>query len=122
MYLSSSEKAAVLRLLTLIIGADNRVDQKELEMTRLFCAKLDITPFEAEQSKCMDNQKALIIASAMTNEEKKIVCALLGVLMIVDGEISEQEHVAWSLISEICEFPKMGIKEADEIVQAFFNE
>lgn len=122
MYLSSSEKAAVLRLLTLIIGADNRVDQKELEMTRLFCAKLGITPFEAEQSKCMDNQKALIIASAMTNEEKRIVCALLGVLMIVDGEISEQERIAWSLISEICEFPKMGIKEADEIVQAFFNE
>ena len=122
MYFSSSEKAAILRLFVLIIGADNRIDKSEMALSALYSKKLSITPTEIELSKTIDNQTALIIVSGMTDEEKKVVCALLGELMAVDGEVAENEQVVWSLISEICGFPQMSIREAHEIVKTFFSQ
>lgn len=122
MIFSSSEKAAILRLFVLIIGADNHIDKKEMALSALYSQKLGITPAEIELSKVIDNKGALLIVSGMSDEEKKIICALLGELAIIDGEVAENERVAWSVISEICGFPKMSIVEAHEIVQTFFNQ
>lgn len=52
----------------------------------------------------------------MTNEEKKYVTAYLGAIICADGKIEDSEIKAWSLISSICDLPRMSIKEALEII------
>ena len=57
---------------------------------------------------------AVNMISDFDDEKKKFFCAFLGALIIVDGEIDENEMKLWSLTSHFCGLPTMSVGDAIE--------
>lgn len=60
----------------------------------------------------MGNADALAILVSLDDERKKYVSSYLGTIMVSDGDIDEKEMALWQLISTLCGFPTMSIKDA----------
>lgn len=60
----------------------------------------------------MSNADALAILVSLDDERKKYVSSYLGTIMVSDGDIDEKEMALWQLISTLCGFPTMSIKDA----------
>ena len=48
----------------------------------------------------------------MDEEKKRYVAALLGTILIIDGDVDDDELKLWRFTSEICSLPTMSIGEA----------
>ena len=60
----------------------------------------------------MEFDNAISIISKFDAEQKKYVCAYLATIMASDGDIDENEMKLWRLVSLLCGFPQMGVREA----------
>lgn len=100
--------------------ADGKVTDEETVLMAIELMRFGIGEDKAKiifnESNKLTSTEACIIISKMTNEEKKYVTAYLGAMICVDGKIENSEIKAWSLITSICDLPKMSIKEALEII------
>ena len=50
--------------------------------------------------------------ATMSDAQKRYVCAYLGMLMAIDGDIDDKEKALWKLVSTICDLPTMSIADA----------
>ena len=122
MKFKSYEKAATLRLLTLMPVADGAVDAREVGLLQILTRKLGATSSDIAAGREMSISKALSIAKGMSADKKKIVCALLSDLIIVDGNVDKEEIALWVDICEKCEFPYMNVVTAHKITLDFINK
>ena len=60
----------------------------------------------------MKGDMALANIALMNDAQKRYVCAYLGTLMAIDGDIDDREKALWSLVSTLCELPTMSIADA----------
>lgn len=122
MYFTKSEKQAIYFLLVHMSIIDNGVDAKEIMLTTIICNKLNISDIDRKESSNIDIDDALEIVDNMTSTEKEFVCAALGAMIAIDGEIKPREMLFWNLISTRCEFPDMNLIEAAEKFQKYIKE
>lgn len=115
---SKREMSAILNLATAMAGADGRAHPNEMKMMVNECLRFGIDADEAKmllsQSSKMEGSEALAIIAVMTDAQKRYVCAYLGTLMAIDGDIDDNEKALWSLVSALCKLPKMTIADALE--------
>ncbi len=116
MYFSYDEKRAVYCIAKAMVLADNNVDRNEMqvlvqEMRRMGCSQDELIQIE-ESNSSIKPTVALARISEMSSEKKRYVCAFLGAMMIVDGDVDESEKKLWGLVSAFCEFPEMTVGEA----------
>ena len=121
MYFTDREKCAIHFVLAHMALADGRVDEKETAFGLAVAIKLQISSELIKKTETMDVSEALNIIAAMTTEEKRLVCGLMGAMMIIDEDPSPREQLLWSLISTRCGFPNMNISEAAQIGSNFLG-
>ena len=121
MIFTNQELGAILKMATVMADADGKVTNEEtalmfVELVRFGVVSEDKVKIVINESSKLTSTEACSIISKMTNEEKKYVTAYLGAIICADGKIEDSEIKAWSLISSICDLPRMSIKEALEII------
>ena len=117
MWFTTKEKQAIVKVSNMMIGADGKVDPKEVLYGFAVLQKLNISQQDVSDSDQLTNQEALSIISAMQPNEKRMVGAFLGCIMAVDGQIDKTEHTLWCLITSLCSLPNMSLSEAIEEMQ-----
>ena len=121
MIFTNQELGAILKMATVMAGADGNVSDEEKMLMAIELMRFGV---DNEKTKVITNEatnltpaEACIIISKMTNEEKKYVTAYLGTMICADGKIEESELRTWSLITNICDLPKMTLKESINILK-----
>ena len=118
MYFPYQDRKAIYCIARAMVYADGKVEENELkvftlEMTRIGCALEEILEFEKGIGS-YDAAEAVARISQFSADKKKYVCAVLGALLIVDGDAADDELKLWSLTSMICGLPTMTVGEALE--------
>ena len=115
---SKREMSAILNLATAMTSADGKAHPNEMKMMANECLRFGIDAEEAKmllsQSSKMKGSEALAIIAVMTDAQKRYICAYLGALMAIDGNIDDNEQTLWSLVSTLCDLPTMTIADAME--------
>lgn len=116
MQFSSEELAAVMKMALAMVGADGRIDEREMEVVKnelsRFGASVDQMLMLNNEAHNMEFDHAIRIISSFDYERKKYVSSYLAVIMIVDGEIDDKEVELWQLVSLICGLPEMDVNQA----------
>lgn len=55
---------------------------------------------------------ALNVIAGFTEDQKKHINAFFGRLISIDGDIADAELALWRLVGELCELPKMSVRQA----------
>ena len=120
MNFKSNEKAAIVRLLSLMSISDGSVDPREIGMTQLFMKRLGATNSDVAASARMSDSQACSIAKGMSLEKKRIASALLVELMVSDNEVERSEVAVLVGICAKCEFPMFSLFEARAVLTEYF--
>ncbi|MCQ2958608.1 MAG: TerB family tellurite resistance protein [Bacteroidales bacterium] len=104
----------------LMAMADGRIDESEMGMIANEARRFGVSSSELktilEIGDSMQASEAASILSSMDKNMKKYVCAYLGTMIAIDGDVDEAEVKMWSLISAMCDLPSMKISEAINIM------
>ena len=96
--------------------ADGRTDQKEVRMVQIELNRFGVPEEHVEKlidaAGEMNGVEARQIISEMEDAQKRYVCAYLGTMMAIDGDIDDEELGIWRMVSTVCELPDMTVKEA----------
>ena len=118
MTLSGNQLAALVHMGVDMISADGKVEDAEKAVLINNLNKFGVGPLDGiaiiKSAHDMKSGDALAILSNMTTEQKKYVAGYLAAIMVSDGDIADSEVKLLSLISILCAFPDMTIKEALE--------
>lgn len=121
MIFTNQELGAILKVATIIAGVDGNVAEEEkvlmaVELMR-FGVSNEKTKIIGKEAANLNLTEACVIISKMTNDEKKYVTAYFGTMICADGNIEESELKTWSLISAVCDLPRMSLEESIEIMK-----
>lgn len=109
------EMVAVFKMAKSMVLADGKIADAELAFVanelKNFGALYQMKEIEEAGNK-MESSEAFGILSSMPTPKKKYVCAYLGAICAVDGNVDPKETAMWSLISLLADFPTMNISEA----------
>lgn len=118
--LSKLEMSAIVRMAKIMALADGVVKEEEMKLIasqlHVFGVPDDDVCTILEISDSMQPSEATSIINSMTSEQKKYVCAYLGVMIAIDGDTDDKETALWGLISTMCNLPTMTIAEALDIM------
>lgn len=121
MIFTNQELSAILRIATVIAGADGNISNEETALMALELLRFGVSEEKSQiitrEASTLSPAEACIIISKMTSEEKRYVTAYLGTMICADGKIEDSEVRTWALISKICNLPTMSLKEAIEILR-----
>ena len=97
-------------------GADGKAHPNETKMMLQEALRFGIggDDFKSLLAKAslMDGAEAMANIATMNDAQKRYVCAYLGTLMAIDGDIDDKEKALWQLVSTICKLPTMSIADA----------
>ena len=118
MYFSYDDRKAVYYIARGMVCADGKIREIELhalttEMLRIGSSLEELLEFE-NNLKYIKGSDCTSRISKFSDEKKKHFCALLGAIIIVDGDIDEKEMQLWSLTSYLCDLPTMSVADALE--------
>lgn len=116
MEFSDKELGAILKVGHAMVEADGRIDPNEVEVLFEGLAEGSINRREEllRMADAMDSVEMISILSGMSECHKRYVAGYLASIMISDNDIDEMEMRLWQLISNLCGFPQMTIREAVE--------
>ncbi len=118
MYFTTNEKKAIFKVAKMMMVADDRVDAAEIVFSAMVVELIGgMNEGDMVSSNAMANDQALRIISDMDYAEKRLVAAILGTMMSIDGDINGTELAIWKLISSCCNLPGMTTLEASEIIK-----
>lgn len=114
MTFTEQELSAILKLAFAMVKADGKIAEEEVKLITNELLRFGVIDSQKllKQKDTLTQLDACSIISRMANEEKKYVTAYLGTIMCIDGEIQKSELTMWTLISTLCNLPKMSIQEA----------
>lgn len=118
MQFNRREMQAILKIANAMVTADDRVEENEIQVMTLELLRFGVPAEDVdgliEKANRMDANEALAILATLDTERKKYVSSYLGTIMAADGDINEKEIALWKLVSSLCGFPEMNIKDAIE--------
>ena len=118
MEFSDIQLAAALKVGHAMVEADGQTNPAEVEV--LFgglserLATAEIQEEIERMATRMEFAEMLAILSDMTEGHKRYIAGYLASIMVSDSDIDEMEVRLWRLISNMCGFPKMTVREAVE--------
>lgn len=119
MYFTDREKGAILHLTAQMAAADGRIAENEKTLAKAIAIQIGDNGNGARIAQSMSSMDALSVVSAMAPDEKRFVCAALGSMIAIDGDVDNREMLMWGLISDRCRFPEMNIMQAADIFQSY---
>lgn len=116
MQFNGRELQAILKMANAMVMADGRIDENEVRVMTTELLRFGVPQDHVKKllqgANAMSNSDALAILVSLDDERKKYVSSYLGTIMVSDGDIDEKEMALWQLISTLCGFPTMSIKDA----------
>ncbi|MGN0006808.1 MAG: hypothetical protein ACI35T_01785 [Alistipes sp.] len=116
MNFTSKERQAIACAVTMMITADGKLQNSERLFGAVLLAKIHISEEELQNAANLQGDEVAKIISDMSFEQKEMVAAILGCVMISDGNIDESEHALWCIMTKICNLPTMNIDTAKRII------
>lgn len=108
--------AAALKAGHAMVEADGRVDPKEVEILFGGLAERLGTALNRNElvrmADEMETVEMISILSALDEGHKKYIAGYLASIMVSDGDIDDMEMRLWQLLSNLCAFPKMTLRQA----------
>lgn len=119
MELSKTELAAILKAGKTIAVADGNLEEKELlilfnEFVHFNVPKSEVSII-LDMADEMDVPTMFYVLSKLSPIEKEYACGYLATIIAADGNIDDSEMEVWRIISTLCSFPAMTIKDALKI-------
>lgn len=115
---SRQEMAAIIQIAGAMAGADGEAHPNEKKMMLNEAKRFNIDADEfsilLNIASNLEGTDALATISTMTDAQKRYVCAYLGTLIAIDGDVDDKERALWQLISTLCKLPTMSIIDAIE--------
>ena len=118
---TSLQKAALVRLSFIIISADDVIQESESKFAFSVWKLVGVDAADVALAKEMTAIDACNIVSNMDASARELICAILGCLVVSDGNADPDEIKLWGAISEVCGMPTMTIAEATRIVREKFE-
>ncbi|WP_009228308.1 TerB family tellurite resistance protein [Prevotella sp. oral taxon 299] len=116
MTFNGKELIAIIKMAKAMVEADGKIEPSEVTMMAVELARFGVPKNQLkillEASDNMEVSQALVLINEMDEERKKYVASYLGVIMVSDGDVNEQELVLWNLVTTLCSLPEMNITEA----------
>lgn len=116
MLFSDNEMSAALKAGHAMVEADGKIDPNEIEIlfdglseNNLDARQREIFSRNADR---MQYAEMIGILSAMEDEKKRYIAGYLASIMVSDGDIDKMEVRLWKLISSMCQFPRMTVRQA----------
>lgn len=116
MKLSAKQLAAVMKAGLIMTNADGKVQDEEL---KIIINELKSFNVSAEQGKLLYEVADAMSVDEMVEQlkplslsDKKYICGYLVAIIVVDGDVDDNEAQAWKAISTLCDFPEMTAAEA----------
>ena len=120
---NQEEKSAVYKVAKMMAEADGVVLHEEIRSIEEEMPKFGVTPDEydsiivsGEKTEAID---AFVTIHAMDEKKKKMVSSFLGYFLSVDQDIDDSELALWAFIVNVCNLPKMNVRQAVEIYKSF---
>ena len=115
MTFSKRQFAAIYKMGQAMVLADGTINEKETAIVGGELIKFGVTPSDLEEliadSESMEFSKAVEIVATLNLEQKRYVSSFLATIMAVDGDIDDSEVQLWKLVSILCGFPQMTIRD-----------
>lgn len=112
------ELSAVLKVGFAMAKADGKLEEEEMKVLATSMAEFGVDDKEFHSlltlADAMTPATMIATLASLTKRQKKFVCGFLAMIMVSDGDIDDAEVKLWQLISSLCEFPTMNIKDAIE--------
>ena len=120
---NQEEKSAVYKVAKMMAEADGVVLHEEIKSIEEEMPKFGVTPDEYD-SLIVSGEKmaaidAFVVLHAMDEKKKKMVSSFLGYFLSVDQDIDDSELALWAFIVNVCNLPKMNVRQAVEIYKSF---
>lgn len=116
MTFNGKELIAIIKMAKAMVKADGKIEPSELSVMTVELARFGVPENQLKTllkaSDNMETSQALVLINEMDEERKKYVASYLGVIMVSDGDVNEQELILWNLVSTLCSLPEMNITEA----------
>ena len=113
---SRTEMAAILYWAGLMAAADGKAHPNEVKMMVNEANRFGISVTDNKSlldlAGTMTAESALAEVATMSDAQKRYVCAYLGTLMAIDGDIDDKEMALWQMVSSLCKLPTMNIADA----------
>lgn len=114
---NSEDLFAIYRIASMMANADGVVypDEERCisdEMAYLGAVTSDERKNVEENGTKMKPLTALNIIEHFNAEQKKYINAFLGNIISIDGDIADAELALWRLVGELCDLPKMSVRQA----------
>ncbi|MBQ7279628.1 MAG: TerB family tellurite resistance protein [Bacteroidales bacterium] len=113
---SKQEITSIIRIAVAMCAADGEAHPNEMKMISNEALRFGVSAndFKVLLNKASDMKGDMALANIalMNDAQKRYVCAYLGTLMAIDGDIDDREKALWSLVSTLCELPTMSIADA----------
>lgn len=110
--------AAIIQVAGAMAGADGNAHPNETKMMMQEAIRFGISGEDfaslLQQASKTEGTAAMVEIATMSDAQKRYVCAYLGTLMAIDGDIDDKEKALWQLVSTICKLPSMTIADAIE--------
>ncbi len=114
MEFSDKQLAAALKAGHAMVEADGVIDPNEIEI--LFGGLVDKISSDREElsrmADAMDSVEMIALLSGLDERQKMYIAGYLASIMISDSDINEMEMRLWRLISNLCDFPRVSVREA----------
>lgn len=100
--LNYNERIAVMRILLDIIMADNRIDNREIQLFEIIGKALDLDESVKEEVEKMNSLLALTVIHDFTQDKKEEFAKLMGQMIVVDKDINYNEVKIYHVVNEFC--------------------
>ncbi len=109
------EFSAITKLATLMIASDGVTKDEEFKILFIEFKAFDVpqnhidTIFSA--AKLMNANEVKGIVKQMSYNKKKYICSLLATIIVIDGDVDDNELALWRTMTQEYDLPKMTLKE-----------
>ena len=121
MKFSKNEMAAIFKLGKMMVTADGKIEDVEVLAIATELARFGVPENHVDEIEKLGDKMApaelLAEVAAMDAEQKRYVAAYLGGILVCDGDIDDAEVKLWTLVSEMCDLPRMNIVQAVEYLK-----
>lgn len=107
---------AIIKIAKLMVMADGKIEPSEIAVMKGEFMRFGVPQNQVkalmEASDRMDANQATVLIAGMDEERKRYVASYLGVIMVSDGDINDNELALWNIVSTLCGLPTMNVLEA----------
>ncbi len=118
MNFSFDDRKAIYCIARAMVLADDEVVVNEMKALATGMSMIGSTPEELmdfeNSNESFEPSDAVTHIAGFNSEKKEFVCAFLGTLIVVDGDVDANELRLWGLTTYFCDLPTMSISDAME--------